>query len=83
MPNIQSAKKRVRKSEKKRTFNRYYHKTARNAIKRFRQITDKEEAQKKLASLISMVDKLAKRKIIHKNKANNIKSELYRHVNKL
>lgn len=83
MPNIQSASKRVRKSEKQRYHNRYYHRTARNAIKRLRNTTDKSEAQKMLVDITGQLDKLAKRKIIHKNKADNLKSKLARHVNQL
>ncbi|MFB6307304.1 MAG: 30S ribosomal protein S20 [Flavobacteriales bacterium] len=83
MANIQSAQKRVRKSRKRKVHNKYYHKTARNAIKRFKNLTDKKEAQKKYPELARMVDKLVKRKVIHKNKAANIKSSLSKHINEL
>lgn len=50
----------------------------RNALKAFRQLTDAEEAKKQLPSLTSMIDKLAKKNIIHKNKASNLKSKLFK-----
>jgi len=83
MANHQSAKKRIRQSEKKRLHNKYYAKTTRNAVKELRLTTEKEEASKLLPKVSSLIDKLAKRNIIHKNKAANLKSKLTRHVNKL
>jgi small subunit ribosomal protein S20 len=83
MANHASAEKRIRNSAVKRLRNRYYAKTTRNAVKALRQNTDKADASKKLPAVISMVDKLAKRNVIHKNKASNIKSGLTLHVNKL
>jgi small subunit ribosomal protein S20 len=80
MANHKSALKRIRTSEKKRVLNRYQHKTTRNAIKAIRLATDKNEASEKLSSVISMIDKLAKKNIIHANKASNLKSKLTRHV---
>ncbi len=80
MANHKSALKRIRTSEKKRVLNRYQHKTTRNAIKAIRIATDKNEASEKLSSVISMIDKLAKKNIIHANKASNLKSKLTRHV---
>ena len=80
MANHKSALKRIRTSEKKRVLNRYQHKTTRNAIKAIRIATDKAEATEKLSSVISMIDKLAKKNIIHANKASNLKSKLTRHV---
>ncbi len=76
-----SAKKRIRQTEKRKLFNRYYAKTARNAIRKFRSLTDKAEASAKLPTMISSIDKLVKRGIIHKNKAANLKSKLTRKVN--
>lgn len=78
MANHKSSKKRIRSSAKKRLHNRYYHKTTRNAIKAFRNEENKEEATSQLPTVISMVDRLAKRNIIHKNKASNLKSKLMR-----
>ena len=83
MANHQSAKKRIRKSEKQRLHNKYYAKTARNAIKKLRNITDKSEAEAMLPQVTSMIDKLAKKNIIHHNQAANLKSKLARHLNKL
>ncbi|SFD99325.1 30S ribosomal protein S20 [Thermophagus xiamenensis] len=83
MANHQSAKKRIRKSEKQRLHNKYYAKTARNAIKKLRNTTDKSEAEALYPKVTSMLDKLAKKNIIHKNKAANLKSKLARHINQL
>ncbi|WP_340066110.1 30S ribosomal protein S20 [Ascidiimonas aurantiaca] len=80
MANHKSALKRIRSSETKRLRNRYQHKTARNAIKKLRNTEDAKEAATLLPSVISMIDKLAKRNIIHKNKASNLKSSLTRHI---
>jgi small subunit ribosomal protein S20 len=83
MANHASAEKRIRNSASKRLRNRYYARTTRNAVKALRHNTNKSDALKKLPGVISMVDKLAKRNVIHKNKASNIKSGLTLHVNKL
>ncbi len=83
MANIKSAIKRIRQSQKRRLQNRYYHKTTRNAIRRLRASEDKKEVMENLPKVISMIDKLAKRNIIHKNKAANLKSKLTKHANKL
>jgi small subunit ribosomal protein S20 len=83
MANHKSALKRIRQSEAKRLHNRYYAKTTRNAIKALRNTTDKEEATKLYPEVISMIDKLAKRNIIHKNKASNLKSKLALKINHL
>lgn len=80
MANHKSALKRIRSNEKKRVLNRYQHKTTRNAIKAIRIATVKSEAAEKLAGVISMIDKLAKKNIIHANKASNLKSKLTKHV---
>jgi len=78
-----SALKRIRQNDVKRLHNRYYAKTTRNAIKVLRNTTDKEEATKLYPEVVSMIDKLAKRNIIHKNKASNLKSKLAVQINKL
>ena len=83
MANHQSALKRIRSNEKKRVLNRYQHKTTRNAIKALRMVEDKTEASAKLVVVSSMIDKLAKKNIIHANKAANLKSKLTKHVNAL
>ncbi|WP_338374877.1 30S ribosomal protein S20 [uncultured Flavobacterium sp.] len=80
MANHKSALKRIRTSEKKRVINKYQHKTTRNAIKAIRLATDKADAQAKLNDVFSMIDKLAKKNIIHSNKASNLKSKLTKHV---
>jgi small subunit ribosomal protein S20 len=80
MANHKSALKRIRSNEKRRILNRYQHKTTRNAIKKLREITDGKEAQQMLPSIISMIDKLAKKNVIHSNKAGNLKSQLTKYV---
>lgn len=83
MANSRSALKRIRKSAARRLRNRYQAKTARNAIKKLRNTTSPEEAKEMLPKVTSMLDRLAKRNIIHKNKAANNKSKLTRYVNSL
>ena len=80
MANHKSAIKRIRSNNAKRLRNRYIHKTTRNAIRVLRSTTDKKEAIALLPKVSSMVDKLAKRNVIHKSKANNLKSKLTKHV---
>ncbi|RNC89394.1 MAG: 30S ribosomal protein S20 [Allomuricauda sp.] len=76
MANHKSALKRIRRNEAVRLRNRYQHKTVRNAIKKLRGEENKKEAQKQLPIVVGMIDKLAKRNIIHANKASNLKSKL-------
>ena len=83
MANHKSSKKRIRQTETRRLHNKYYHKTARNAVKALRNTTEKEAAEKLMPKVASMLDKLAKRHIIHKNKAANLKSSLQVRVNAL
>ena len=80
MANHQSALKRIRSNEAKRLRNKYQHKTTRNAVRDLRIVEDKKDAEEKLVKVISMLDKLAKTNIIHKNKAANLKSKLTKHV---
>ena len=80
MANHQSAKKRIRQSEKRRLHNRYYAVSTRNAIRKLRATSDKKEAEELYPSVSSMIDKLARRNIIHKNKASNLKSKLFKFV---
>jgi len=80
MANHKSALKRIRNSETKRLRNRYQHKTTRNAMKKLRETTDKKEAEALFPGVVSMLDKLAKRNIIHANKAANLKSGLASYV---
>ena len=83
MANHKSAQKRVRSDEKTRDRNRYQHKTTRNAVRNLRASTDAKEAAEMLPKVSSMLDKLAKNNIIHKNKAANLKSSLAAHVSQL
>ncbi len=83
MANHLSAKKRIRQNEKKRVHNKYYARTMRNALKAFRLLTDKKEAGEKMPELTGSIDKLAKRGVIHKNKAANLKSKITKQVNAL
>ena len=80
MANHKSALKRIRSNDKKRSRNRFQHKTARNAIRKLRSVTTKKEANKQFPGVVSLVDKLAKKNIIHANKAANLKSKLARFV---
>ena len=83
MANHKSALKRVRSNNAKRLRNKYQHKTTRNAVRKLRGLEDKKEAQALIPSVFGMIDKLAKRNIIHKNKAANLKSGLQVKVNNL
>ncbi|MDO5571396.1 MAG: 30S ribosomal protein S20 [Bacteroidales bacterium] len=83
MANHKSSIKRIRQTQTKNLRNRYYGKTARNAVRKLRALTNKEEAVTLYATVSSMLDKLAKKNIIHKNKANNLKSKLALHINKM
>lgn len=80
MANHKSALKRIRQTKTRTLHNRYYAKTMRNAVRKLRALTDKEEALKLYPTVQAMLDKLAKTNIIHKNKASNIKSSLATHV---
>jgi small subunit ribosomal protein S20 len=80
MANHKSALKRIRRNEAVRLRNRYQHKTVRNAIKKLRNETDKKKAESLLPSVVGMIDKLAKRNIIHSRKAANLKSKLMKQV---
>jgi small subunit ribosomal protein S20 len=83
MANIKSAIKRIRQDQERRLHNRYYARTTRNAVKALRNTTDKATAMALLPKVSSMLDRLAKISVVHKNKAGNIKSSLALHVNKL
>lgn len=83
MANHKSAKKRARQNEKLRIHNRFYKKTTRTAIKKFRELTDAKDAEKFLPKVVSMVDRLAKKNQIHKNKAANLKRKLALHLEQL
>lgn len=83
MANHQATKKDVRQAAKRRERNKYYGKTTRNAIRELRELKDNKEAGTKLPDVISMVDRLAKKGIIHRNKAANLKRKLTKRVNSL
>lgn len=83
MANHKSAIKRIRANATKRLRNRYQAKTTRNAIKKLRSTLSKEEAVSQLPQVVSMIDRLAKKNVIHKKKASNNKSKLTKFVNGL
>lgn len=78
-----SAKKRIRQLAARRLRNRFYKKTTRSAIKSIRSMTAKEDAEKFLPKVVSMIDRLAKRGSFHANKASNLKSGLMKHIARL
>tara|TARA_B100002051_G_C16200448_1_gene376326 strand:- start:83 stop:334 length:252 start_codon:yes stop_codon:yes gene_type:complete len=80
MANHKSAIKRIRSSRKKRLINRFQSKTTRNAIRKLRATTSNKEAKKQFPRVVSLIDKLAKKNIIHDNKASNLKSKLAKHM---
>ena len=83
MANHKSALKRIRSNETKRQRNRFQHKTTRNAIRDFKALEKKKEAEKQFPLVVSMIDKLAKNNIIHENKAANLKTKLTKHLGAL
>jgi small subunit ribosomal protein S20 len=83
MANHLSAKKRIRQSNARRLQNRYYARTTRNAVRQLRATTEKDQAVEMLPKVTAMLDKLAKKNIIHKNKASNLKSKLTKYVSSL
>ena len=80
MANHKSAIKRIRSSRKKRLINRFQSKTTRNAIRKLKATTSNKEAKKQFPRVVSLIDKLAKKNIIHDNKASNLKSKLAKHM---
>ena len=83
MANHKSAIKRIRQTKTRNVKNRLQHKTARNAIKSLKETANRKDADKLLSDVTSMLDKLSKNNIIHKNKSANLKSKLSKHVNSL
>jgi len=83
MANHKSSLKRIRQTASRRLRNRYYAKTARNAVRKLRNMTNKAEAQANYVKVTAMLDRLASKNTISKNKASNLKSKLARHINKL
>jgi len=76
MANHKATKKDTRQAAKRRERNRYYGKTTRNAIRDLKEVTDEKAYKESLPDVASMIDKLAKKGVIHKNKAANLKSKL-------
>lgn len=83
MANHKSSLKRIRQNETKKDRNKYVAKTTRNAVKKLRDTSDKKEVVAELPKVTSMLDKLAKKNVIHKNKASNLKRKLAKQANKL
>jgi small subunit ribosomal protein S20 len=83
MANHKSALKRIRSNNAKRLRNRYHARTMRSSIRKFRALTDKKEAEAMINDVFSIIDKNAKRNIIHKKKAANLKSKLKVQLNKM
>jgi small subunit ribosomal protein S20 len=83
MANHKSSLKRIRQTKARTLHNRYYAKTMRNAVRKLRAMTDKEEALKQYPAVQKIIDKLAKMGVIHANKAANIKSGVVKHINSL
>ena len=83
MANHKSSKKRIRSNETKRVLNKYQARTTRNSVKDLRTEKDKTKATEMLPKVAAMLDKLAKKNVIHKNKAANLKSSLTKHVTSL
>ncbi|MCK9421345.1 MAG: 30S ribosomal protein S20 [Bacteroidales bacterium] len=81
MANHISAEKRIRNTKTKRTQNRYQGRTVRNSVKKLRDTEEKEVLVKEISAVVSKIDKLAKKSVIHKNKAANLKSKLMRKAN--
>ena len=83
MANHKSSIKRIRQTETRRLRNRYYAKTARNAVRRLRALNDKAEVVEAYNKVSSMLDRLARKSVISKNKVANLKSKLAKHVAKV
>ena len=83
MANHKSSIKRIRQEKKRTLHNKYYAKTMRNAVRKLRGTTEKAVAVEMLPKVVAMIDKLAKKNVIHDNKAANLKSQVAKHVNSL
>lgn len=83
MANHKSAVKRIRRNEARRLNNKYYARTTRNAFRKLKSSEDKKEAEEMYPKVTKMIDKLANKKIIHKNKANRMKSQISKHIAEL
>jgi small subunit ribosomal protein S20 len=80
MANHKSSEKRIRSTKTRKESNRYHAKTVRNAVKNIRTNSTEAESPAKLPEVISQIDKLAKKSVIHKNKAANLKSKLMKKI---
>jgi small subunit ribosomal protein S20 len=83
MANHKSALKRIRQNEARRIHNRYFARSMRNSVRKFRLLTAKKEAEEQMPKIFSIIDKMAKKNIIHKKKAGNIKSSIAKYANSL
>jgi small subunit ribosomal protein S20 len=83
MADHKSAEKRIRQDARKTLHNKYYAKTMRNAIKKLHNLSEKAEAEAMYPKITSLIDRLAKKNVIHKNKASNLKSKLAASIAKL
>jgi len=83
MAHHQSAKKRIRQNEQRKLSNKYFTKTTRSTIKKLKSTKNKKEANELYPKVASMLDKLARKNIIHKKKSSNIKSKLAKLVNNM
>ena len=83
MANHKSSLKRIRQERQRRLHNRYYGRTTRNAVRMIQTTTDKKEAVEMQPNVTKMIDKLAKKNLIHRKKASNLKSKIAKHINSL
>jgi len=83
MANHKSSEKRIRQTAARKLLNKYYAKTMRNAVKKLRGTDAKADAEAMYPKVVSLIDRLAKKNVIHDNKASNLKSKLALHINKL
>ena len=83
MANHKSALKKIRRNEVVRLRNKVQHKSARNSIKKLKELKSKKAAEKLFPSVVSLLDKLVKNNVIHSNKSSNLKSKLTKHISSL
>lgn len=83
MAQHKSAEKRNRANDRRATRNVADKSTMKTLLKKVRGTESKETAASVLKETVSFLDKLAGKKVIHANKAANLKSKLTKHVNKL
>lgn len=83
MPNIKSAKKRLRQSQRRRLDNRRARSEIRTRTKNLLQIDSKSEAEQAYRELAAVLDRAAQRRLMHPNAAARQKSRLNRYVSAL